>query len=85
MTVNLFGRNASFERSIDQMVAAFGEQSVWTFSPTREGNTVVLAQGQTSRPERSVLVRRADAIATRWGLPAPKWLRLLKPWGARAG
>ena len=46
---------------------------------------MVLAQGQTSRPERSVLVRRADAIATRWGLPAPKWLRLLKPWGARAG
>jgi spermidine synthase len=85
MTVNLFGRNASFERSIDQMVAAFGEQAVWAFGPTREGNTVVLAQRQVSRPERSVWVRRADAIASRWGLPAPKWLRLVKPWDARAG
>jgi spermidine synthase len=85
MTVNLFGRDASFERSIGQMVAAFGEQAVWAFGPTREGNTVVLAQRQASRPERSVLVRRAEAIATLWGLPAPKWLRLLKPWDVRAG
>ena len=85
MTVNLFGRNASFERSIGQMVGAFGEQAVWAFGPTREGNTVVLAQREVSRPERSVLVRRADAMATLWGLPAPKWLRLLKPWDARAG
>jgi spermidine synthase len=85
MAVNLFGRHASFERSIEQMVAAFGEQAVWTFSPTREGNTVVLAQSQASRPERPVLVRRAEAIATRWGLPAPKWLRMLKPRDARAG
>jgi spermidine synthase len=85
MTVNLFGRDASFERSIGQMVAAFGEQAVWAFGPTREGNTVVLAQRQASRPERSVLVRRAEAIATLWGLPAPKWLRMLKPRDARAG
>lgn len=85
MTVNLFGRDASFERSIGHMVAAFGEQAVWAFTPTREGNTVVLAQRQPSRPERPVWARRAEAIAASSGLPASKWLRLLKPWDARFG
>ncbi len=79
MTVNLFGRDASFDRSIAKIAAAFGEQAVWAFRPTREGNTVVLAQRQPSRPDRPTLVRRAGAIQARWGLPALKWLRLLKP------
>ena len=80
MAVNLFGRDASFERSIDKIASAFGPEAVWHFRPTREGNTIVLAQRQPSRPARAVLLRRAEAIQTRWGLPAPKWLRLLKPW-----
>ena len=84
MTVNLFGRDASFERSIAQISAAFGAEAVWAFRPTREGNTVVLAQRQASHPGRTVLVQRAEAIASRWGLPAPKWLRLLKPLEARS-
>lgn len=79
MTVNLFGRDASFEQSVDKIAAVFGREAVWTFKPTREGNTVVLAQRQAWRPHRTALVHRADAIQTRWGLPAPKWLRLLKP------
>jgi len=85
MAVNLFGRSSSFEKSLAHIAQAFGEKALWTFKPTKEGNTVVLAQRQVSRPERSVWVRRADAIASRWGLPAPKWLRLVKPWDARAG
>jgi len=79
MTVNLFGRHASFERSIEKISAAFGPAAVWAFRPTREGNTVVLAQRDPLRPARSVLVQRAEVIASRWGLPAPKWLRLFKP------
>lgn len=79
MTVNLFGRHASFERSMAHMAAAFGEQALWAFRPTREGNTVVLAQRRIDRPARTLLVQRAEAIQSRWGLPAPKWLRLLKP------
>ncbi len=79
MTVNLFGRDASYERSVEKIAAAFGADAVWAFRPTREGNTVVLAQRQAGRPGRPLLVRRAEAIATRWGLPAPKWLRLFKP------
>lgn len=79
LTVNLFGRDASFETSVAQIAKAFGEEAVWTFRPTREGNTVVLAQRHADRPARPVLVHRAEAIQARWGLPALKWLRLLKP------
>ncbi|MFM7341795.1 MAG: spermidine synthase [Betaproteobacteria bacterium] len=79
MTVNLFGRNASFEQSLARMADAFGKAALWRFSPTREGNTVVLAQREPSRPPRPLLIERAHAIESRWGLPAGKWLRLLRP------
>ncbi|MFD0668928.1 spermidine synthase [Ramlibacter sp. MAHUQ-53] len=79
MTVNLFGRASSYERSLARICAAFGEEAVWAFKPTREGNTVVLAQRTPARPTRAQIVERADAIQSRWGLPAPKWLRVFKP------
>jgi len=79
MTVNLFGRSSSYERSLEKIAAAFGADAVWAFKPTREGNTVVLAQRTASRPKREVLAERAQTIQTRWGLPAPKWLRAFKP------
>ena len=79
MTVNLFGRSSSDEQSLDRIVAAFGQQCVWTFKPTREGNTIVLALREAQRPTRTVLAQRAETIQTRWGLPAPKWLRVFKP------
>ncbi|MDO5653903.1 MAG: spermidine synthase [Brachymonas sp.] len=79
MTVNLFGRNSSFARSVEQIAQAFGEEALWAFKPTREGNTVVLAQRTPSRPPRPLLEARADVIQQRWGLPAGKWLRVFKP------
>jgi spermidine synthase len=79
MTVNLFGRNSSYRHSLVKIASAFGPQAVWAFTPTREGNTVVLAQREPSRPEREVLLKRAGVIESRWGLPAKKWLRLFKP------
>ena len=79
MTVNLFGRMASYERSLAHIVSAFGEAAVWTFKPTREGNTVVLAQAQASRPTAAELAAQADLIEQRWQLPARKWLRVFKP------
>jgi spermidine synthase len=78
MTVNLFGRSSSFERSLEKIEAVFGERAVWAFRPTREGNTVVLAQRTPSRPSRNALADRAQTIQTRWGLPAAKWLRVFK-------
>ena len=79
MTVNLFGRSENFERSLAHIGAAFGAGAVWRFKPTREGNTVVLAQRTPMRPARSALQARAEAVQARWGLPAPQWLRVLKP------
>jgi spermidine synthase len=79
MTVNLFGRSSSFQRSVDNMAMAFGDDALWTFKATREGNTVVLAQRTPSRPSRAVLMARADTIQRQWGLPADKWVRVFKP------
>ncbi|MHB1112411.1 spermidine synthase [Acidovorax sp. BoFeN1] len=79
MTVNLFGRASSFERSLKSMASAFGEDALWAFKPTREGNTVVLAQRTPSRPKRTELAARAEAIQARWDLPSAKWLRVFKP------
>ncbi|WP_066268141.1 spermidine synthase [Hydrogenophaga palleronii] len=79
LTVNLFGRDTSYERSLQSICAAFGDDAVWAFKPTREGNTVVLAQRTAERPTRMALLARAEAVQARWGLPAVKWLRLFKP------
>jgi spermidine synthase len=79
MTVNLFGRDASYERSLQSICAAFGDDAVWAFKPTREGNTIVLAQRTADRPTRMQLLARAEAVKSRWDLPAVKWLRIFKP------
>ncbi|MFM7331255.1 MAG: spermidine synthase, partial [Brachymonas sp.] len=60
MTVNLFGRSASFDSSVEKISVAFGADAVWAFKPTREGNTVVLAQRTPARPKRDLLAQRAD-------------------------
>jgi hypothetical protein len=52
MTVNLFGRSSSYEKSLKKIAAAFGDEAVWAFKPTREGNTVVLAQRTPTGPKR---------------------------------
>jgi len=78
MTVNLFGRAATFERSVERIVAAFGVDGVRSLKPTREGNSVVIAMKHVTFPGRDELARRAENIETRWKLPARKWLRILR-------
>lgn len=84
MTVNLFGRTSSFDQSLQKISAAFGEEAVWSFKPTKEGNTVILAQRTPSRPKRDLLAARAEQIEAMFELPARKWLRLLKPSQSKA-
>ena len=79
MTVNLFGRSSSYDRSLEKISQAFGAGAVWAFKPTREGNTVVLALRAPQRPTRAQLSDRAEVIEARWALPAKKWLRVFKP------
>lgn len=87
MAVNLFGRDAGFDASIGRIAAAFGVGQVCSLRPTREGNTVVVAVRGVELPPRAVLVARAAAIEARFGalgLPAKKWLRMLRPDAAAA-
>ena len=79
MSVNLFGRAASFANSAQRIAAAFGADRMLALRPTREGNTVVLACRQAGWPDRATLLARADAIEARWRLPARKWLRMIRP------
>jgi spermidine synthase len=82
MTVNLFGRSSSFAQSVEKMAAAFGEDALWAFKPTREGNTVVLAQRTPTRFKRGELAARCEDLHQRWGLPTAKWVRGFKPLAA---
>jgi spermidine synthase len=82
MTVNLFGRDASFARSAGRIARVFGSDQVWSLAPTKEGNTVVVAARGVQVPEREELERRAaniEALYKDHGLPARKWLRLVRP------
>ena len=79
MSVNLFGRHASFARSAGRIAAAFEGGTVMSLQPTREGNTVVLAIKHGSMPERDELATRAQQIDTCYGLPVRKWLRMIRP------
>ena len=79
MSVNLFGRAASFEVSAARIAAAFGRDQVWSLRPTREGNTVVIAARGVAVPTRDVLAARAATIERNFGLPARKWLRMVRP------
>ncbi len=82
MSVNLFGRDASFERSARRIANAFGAERVRTLRPTKEGNTIVIAvksQDQAfEMPGRDELAARAENIETRFQLPARKWLRMIR-------
>ena len=82
MSVNLFGRDASFDYSLAQIASAFGRGQVCSLRPTREGNSVVLAGRDVLLPDRPTLLERAATIEARygtWGLPARRWLRMLRP------
>jgi spermidine synthase len=80
MTVNLFGRDSSFERSMAALARAFGADQLWSLAPTREGNTIAVATHAVVVPDCDTLTARADNIESRYGLPARKWLRLVRPW-----
>jgi spermidine synthase len=82
MSVNLFGRDASFARSTARIAAAFGAARVWTMQATREGNTIVVATRTAPLPPRAELLARAATIESRFraqGLPARRWVRMIRP------
>ena len=80
MTVNLFGRDASFaaqRRRASPRPSA--PTAVWSLQPTREGNTVVLAlQAAPTCPIATSLPHARKTSKARFGLPARKWLRMVR-------
>ena len=79
LSVNLFGRQASFARSAARIAEVFGPQRVRAVQPTREGNAIVVALKSGDFPAQTVLAARAQNIETRFHLPARKWLRMIRP------
>ncbi|MBT9457262.1 MAG: spermidine synthase [Burkholderiaceae bacterium] len=79
MTVNLFGRDASFARTARRVAQIFGSDQVWSLTPTKEGNTILVAARGVQVPDRDTLERRAANIESRFELPARKWLRMVRP------
>jgi spermidine synthase len=79
MSVNLFGKNSQFDQSVAAIRSGFGEGQFWAFRPTKEGNTVVIAQRGGVALSREVLAERAQFIQEKYDLPADKWLKVLKP------
>jgi spermidine synthase len=81
MSVNLFGRQASFEKSLAKIRHVFGGEpgSLWAFKPTKEGNTIVLALKTPQQPGPEGFAQHAAQVQQRFGLPAVKWLRVLRP------
>ncbi len=85
MTVNLFGRDSSFDQSAARIAAAFPGGVVRSLRPTREGNTIVIALRSGEWPSAQVLAQRADNIEAKTRLPARKWLRMLRALPAAPG
>lgn len=75
MTVNLFGRDLSYQDSLKKITAAFGADAVWTFKPTSAGNTIVLALRTPRSLNGNAWQTQAQIIEARWPLPATKWLK----------
>ncbi len=78
MSVNLFGRQNSFARSLARIAGVFGAPQVRTMQRTREGNSIVVALKSAPFPAQSVLAARAQNIETRFHLPARKWIRMIR-------
>ena len=78
MTVNLFGRHASFDRSLRRIRKVFGDQ-VFTLPPRDEGNLVVLAlRGPPLAITRRMLFERAIVLEARYRLPARGWAKVIR-------
>ena len=79
MTVNIFGRNSKSKESAQKIARVFADGAVWMFKPTKAGNSIVIALRTSQKMDRSELSSRAQAIESRWPLPARQWPKVLTP------
>ena len=79
MTVNIFGRHSNAKESAQKIARVFADGAVWMFKPTKPGNSIVIALRTSQKMDRSELSSRAQAIESRWPLPAMQWPKALTP------
>jgi spermidine synthase len=79
MTVNIFGRHSNARESAQKIARVFADGAVWMFKPTKAGNTIVIALRNSQKMDKSELSSRAQAIESRWPLPARQWPKVLTP------
>ena len=79
MTVNIFGRHSNAKESAQKIARVFADGTVWIFKPTKAGNSIVIALRTSQKMDRSELSSRAQALESRWPLPAMQWPKALTP------
>jgi spermidine synthase len=79
MTVNIFGRHSNAKESAQKIARVYADGTVWIFKPTKAGNSIVIALRTSQKMDRSELSFRAQAIESRWPLPARQWPKVLTP------
>ena len=73
LVVNLFGRHASFDQSVDRVQALFGQTAV--LDPTEAGNQVLLGfKGPPIAFDRAQLAERGRTVRARYGLAVTRWV-----------
>jgi spermidine synthase len=80
MTVNLFGKNSSFDRSKAKIAEVFGAHRVHNLPPSAEGNTIVWATKRNCLFDFQSVVENAHRIEEQYQLPATQWLPMVKEW-----
>lgn len=77
-TINLFGDHPSFVRNMKHLNAAF-DGRVIALPEVHEGNRIALAfSGPALDVPYASLVRRAELIEAKLGLPARRWVKALR-------
>ena len=73
LVINLFGRHASFDRSVERVRALFGQVAV--LDPLEAGNQVLFGfKGPPIRVDRTRLAARGRIVRARYGLAVSRWV-----------
>lgn len=79
LVTNLFSADASYATSLQHLQAVFGMDSLWVFKPTKEGNTIVLAQKKPRPLPLQERIERCEHIQLKYRLDTQPWLYFFNP------
>ena len=79
LVTNLFSADASYVTSLEHLREVFGPDALWQFKPTKEGNTIVLAEKKPRKLGLAEYVSRCQELQSRYGLDTQPWLHFFHP------